>query len=154
MVCFALFGLPWSLTGSCPSVAIVFEIIAPLPFVLGATQLALLKCLTDPFFTCPVRISSHPFQPVSLAAKGLLGCGVSGVFCFVWVLLFGLFVPLFSVFCFLIPFASLHALALSLTSAQRTDSSSASKKKACARQPTAGEQLVSRVFLCGKGPTV
>ena len=25
---------------------------------------------------------------------------------------------------------------------------------ACARQPTAGEQLVSRVFLCGKGPTV
>ena len=32
VVCFALVGLPWSVTGSCPSVAIVFESIAPLTF--------------------------------------------------------------------------------------------------------------------------
>ena len=44
---------------------------------------------------------------------------------------------LFSVFCFLFPFASWHALALSLTGAQRTDSSSASKKKSKVRKTEA-----------------
>ena len=61
----------------------------------------------------------------------MLGCGVSGA-CFLFVLAclgccLGLVCSRF--FCFLFPFASLHALALSLTGAQRTDSSSASKKK-------------------------
>ena len=54
------------------------------------------------------------------------------VFWFFGLWVFGVCVVfvLFSVFVlFLVPFASLHALALSLTGAQRTDSSSASKKK-------------------------
>ena len=70
-----------------------------------------------------------PVSPVSLAAKGFCLVVVFLVFVFfgLFGLLFGL--GLFSVFCFLFPFASLHALALSLTGAQRTDSSSASKKK-------------------------
>ena len=74
-----------------------------------------------------VSLISH----VSPAAKGFV---VVVVFWFgfcVWCL-FGLCVcfPVFGcLVCFLFPFASLHALALSLTGAQRTDSSSASKKK-------------------------
>ena len=59
---------------------------------------------------------SHYVSLVSLAAKASFGCGVSwrgG--------LFGFFVSF-------VAFASLHVLALSLTGAQRTDSSSASKK--------------------------
>ena len=77
-----------------------------------------------------------------MAVRGSCVVVVFLVFCFVWfcvgfvcvcvclVVLF-LFVCLFSVsFCgVLFPFAPLHALALSLTGAQRTDSSFASKKK-------------------------
>ena len=71
-----------------------------------------------------------PVSPVSLAAKGFCLVVVFLVFVFFFFGLFGLLfgLGLFSVFCFLFPFASLHALALSLTGAQRTDSSSASKK--------------------------
>ena len=68
VVCFACF--PWSLTGSCPSVALVVEAMSNVSLV----------------------------SPVSLAAKGLLGCGVSGVFLLFESCCFGLFVPLFSFF--------------------------------------------------------
>ena len=51
---------------------------------------------------------------VFFASKACLGCCLG--------------LGLFSVFCFLFPFASLHALALSLTGAHRTDSSSEQKR--------------------------
>ena len=67
-------------------------------------------------------------------SKGiLLGCGVFVVVFLLWFVWFAclFFFCLCSVsFCVvLFPFAPLHALALSLTGAQRTDSSFASKKK-------------------------
>ena len=83
-------------------------------------------------FTCPVPTPSHPSHRSHLQQRAFRGCGVSCVFaCFFVVFVCGLvfwFVCWFSVFwfCFLFP-ASLHALALSLTGAQRTDSSFASK---------------------------
>ena len=92
-------------------------------------------------FTCPVRTWSHPSHLSHLQQRVLCGCGVSVFFCFVWfcvgfvcVCVFGCFVfaflLVFGFFCVvLLPFAPLHALALSLTGAQRTDSSFASKKK-------------------------
>ena len=71
-------------------------------------------------------ISSHPFHLFHSLQKVLLGCVVFGVFCFGWFFLVW-FVCLFVCLGFLFavfPFASLHALAPSLTGAQRTDSSS------------------------------
>ena len=96
MVCFALVGLPWSVTGSCPSLAMVFESTAPLTFsIVGHHSLPCFMCLINPFFTCPVRIPSHPFHLFHSLQRVLLGCGVSGVFglfcLFFW---FGLFVCL------------------------------------------------------------
>ena len=129
---FILLCLVWSLTGSSSSVDDSFRSIAPLPFsLLGHHSLPWSSLVPHrPVF----HISSHPFHLFHSLQRALLGCGVSGVFCFVllFCLVFsvGLFVclPVFG-FLFLFPFASLHALALSLTGAQRTDSSSASKKK-------------------------
>ena len=82
-------------------------------------------------FTCPVRTTSHPSHMSHLLQRDLscLWCsGFFGVWClwffglFAWGL-FGLFLVLF-----LVSLCFLHALALSLTGAQRTDSSFASKK--------------------------
>ena len=71
----------------------------------------MLKCLIDPFFTCPVRISSHPFHLFHSLQRVLLGCGVCGVFVLFGFVLFGLFV-LFVCFrfflSFLFPVACLH----------------------------------------------
>ena len=106
---------------------------SPAILACGASQLASHSCPIDQFFTYPVRISFHPFHLFHFQQRiFLLGCGVSGVCCFSFLVCLGRCLGLVCsrfLFCFLFPFASLHALALSLTGAQRTDSSSASKKK-------------------------
>ena len=132
-----LLCLVWLLlNGSCPSVAVVFEFIAPLNFSpLGHSCFALGPHRSVFHLSCADLVS--PVSPVSLAAKGLVWlwcfwcfgvwfcvgfvCGLVVLF-----LLFCLFSVSFGVVLF--PFAPLHALALSLTGAQRTDSSFASKK--------------------------
>ena len=132
VVCFALVGLPWSVTGSCPSAAIVFESIAPLTSSIVGHLTCLAYVPHRPVFHLSCVDSVSPVSPVSLAAKGFAWLWCFWCFWFVLFVFFGLvclFACLFSVVCFLIPFASLHALALSLTGAQRTDSSSASKKR-------------------------
>ena len=65
-------------------------------------------------------------------------------FCLVW---FCLCVCLFGFFVSFVAFASLHALALSLTGAQRTDSSSASKKKESTLLGSASEWVLLHLVL-------
>ena len=77
-----LLCLVWLLLhGSCPSVAVIFEFMAPMIFSpLGHSCFAL-----EPHrsvFTCPVRTWSHPSHLSHLQQRVLRGCGVSGVF--VW----------------------------------------------------------------------
>ena len=134
-VCFGLFLLlvllvwfAWSLTGSCPSTAIVFDSIVFLPcsFVGRLSLPRTSSSLTNFLLTrCGFRLTR--FTCFTCCKGILLGCGVFGVVCWFACLVLGF--GLFWVFLFvLFPF-SLHALALSLTGAQRTDSSFASKKK-------------------------
>ena len=126
--CFCL-RFAWSLTGSCPSVAIVFESIALLPCsFVGSLSLPRTSSSLTNFLPIQCGFRLTRFTCFTCSKGILLGCGVFVVVCLVC--LFGLFCLCSVSFCVvLFPFAPLHALALSLTGAQRTDSSFASKKK-------------------------
>ena len=101
--CFCL-RFAWSLTGSCPSVAIVFESIALLPcsFVGSLSLPRISSSLTNFLLTiqCGFRLTRFSFT----CSKGiLLGCGVfcCGLFgLLVWALLvFGFFLCCFVSLC-------------------------------------------------------
>ena len=137
--------------------AIVFELMAPLPFSIVGHYSLPSMCLID-LFTCPADLSNGFHSLLSPAAKGFGVCGVLVFclsvwclcgFCLVFVFLFPVSLCFFACrssvtdctahrqqsgvlvcLCFLVwpvfgclfpvSFAHLHALALSLTGAQRT----------------------------------
>ena len=112
------------------------------------------SCLEPELFTCPVRTWSHPSHLSHLQQRVLRGCGVSGFFVWFCVGFVCGLVVLFLLFCLfsvsfgvvLFPFAPLHALALSLTGAQRTDSSFASKKSCLEPEPEAETAIQAPVY--------
>ena len=85
--CFCL-RFAWSLTGSCPSVAIVFESIALLPCsFVGSLSLPRTSSSLTNFFQCGFRLTR--FTCFTCSKGILLGCGVFVVVCLVC--LFGFF---------------------------------------------------------------
>ena len=128
---FALLGLAVAYR-ICPSVEVVLRVRSSPDISIWDSLACLAPGPHRPFVSavlCGLRLTRH----MSHLLQRDLSFVVFWLFFGVWCLLFFWFVCLgvFGLFLvsFLVSFCFLHALALSLTGAQRTDSSFASKKK-------------------------